>query len=193
MIPTTKRKLREAKFYCGCMNEEKSNPSDHEKFLFYLSAYLAASRSVRDFLRAEFLCSAQNKAQKKKRRDWYKDWLPKWEDGLDPDDKRDWEFADDQRQVEIHEQGAKTHPIFKYISILEIPPDNPEHPAYGHQYFAPTGTPPPTVKQTVYVFKRDANKEEEVEEEVIEVCERILALCERMVTDFEEDATSADI
>ena len=189
MIPTTKRKLREAKFYCGCMNEEKSIPSDDEKFGFYLSAFLSASRSVQDVLGAEFIQSAKDKAQKGKRRPWYKDWLPKWEDGLDADDKRYWDFANDQRQAEIHEQGAKTHPIFKYISILEIPPDNPGHPAYGHHYFAPPGTPPPEVKQTVYVFERDANKGEEV----IEVCERILALCEKMVTDFEEDATSADI
>ena len=77
MIDRTRRKLREARFFCDhLLKEKQSNSFDSERFGFYLSAFLSASRSVQDVLKAEFIQSAENSVQKGKRRPWYKDWFP---------------------------------------------------------------------------------------------------------------------
>ncbi len=53
MIPATKKKLREAQFFFGCLKNESGPLDSGENFDYYLSAFLSAGRSVTDVMNHE--------------------------------------------------------------------------------------------------------------------------------------------
>jgi hypothetical protein len=115
-MPTTraKSKLREARFFLTLLREEAGK--DSEAFSYYLSAFLGAADSVIDIGRKE---------AKIKQID-FESWKTT---SLDETERRLVEFMTDQRNAEVHRDGASTGvasrdtPVVFYPHVEPLPID----------------------------------------------------------------------
>jgi hypothetical protein len=166
LIPKTHKKLREARFFMNWLLLESRTPRhDREDFYFYLSAFLTAARSVRDVLDNEHPS--------------YGAWYDIWKRNLPTEESRLIDFTNGQRNIEVHEQGAKTQDVEVWVPINTVHVDPPSHPAYGSFVYGPPDAPTPEMAQKVYYFDIHGTQEK-----VVDVCRRYVELVDRMVGDF---------
>jgi hypothetical protein len=133
MIEATQRKLREADFFLQRLIDERrrSVRNEPEAFLFYLSAFLSAARSVTLVLQKE-----------EKQR--YDAWFPKWFARRSKDERDVCNFMRDQRNVELHETGADVNLSSVSIPYIEIAAGEFGDPLYSFNHLAATGSTPLT-------------------------------------------------
>ncbi len=168
-IPRTQKKLREARFFLAKLQAEASTTRlDREDFEFYLSAFLAAGRSV------TFALQFEQKAL-------YDGWYPGWRATLTPDDAELFDFMKAQRNTAQKEGQVTTDVAIEYIPVTELKQPTGRHPAYGFHWFGPPGVPPPSVGVKVHRFVDGVKKEE-----VLEVCQRYMRSLEALVRSFVE-------
>ncbi len=166
-IPRTQKKLREARFFLAKLKAEASTTHlDREDFEFYLSAFLAAGRSV------TFALQFEQKAL-------YDGWYPGWRATLTPDDAELFDFMKGQRNTTLKQGQATTDDAIEYIPVTELRQPTGRHLAYGFHWFGPPGMPPPSVGVKVYRFVVGDKKEE-----VLESCQRYMRSLEDLVTSF---------
>ena len=166
-IARTQKKLREAQFFLTKLAAEASTERlDREDFEFYLSAFLAAGRSVTFALQFE-------------QKSLYDGWYPGWLATLSPDDAELFDFMKAQRNITLKEGEAKTDVAVEYIPVTELRRPPGLHPAYGFHWFGPPGVPPPRVGVKVHRFEVGGKKEE-----VFAACRRYLNLLEALVASF---------
>lgn len=132
---------------------------------FYLSAYLAAARSVSDRARVAFGA-------------WYAEWWTGYIAGLTDDERSLLQFTNEQRIRVIHKRGADASPVPETVSIFELARE-------GHQVFVnvggPLGVPVPTVERSSLRFNEFPG------ESVAAVCRRYLALLVKIADALEVD------
>jgi len=161
------QKLREAQFFLAKLAAEASTERlDREDFEFYLSAFLAAGRSVTFALQFE-------------QKPLYDGWYPGWRATLPPDDADLFDFMKAQRNTMLKEGEPKTDIAIEYIPVTELRRPPGTHPAYGFHWFGPPGVPPPSVGVKVHRFEVSGKKEE-----VLTVCRRYVNLLEALVASF---------
>jgi len=161
-IAKTQKKLRETQFFLAKLAVEASTERlDREDFEFYLSAFLAAGRSVTFTLQFE-------------QKPLYDGWYPGWKTTLTPDDAEMFDFMKAQRNTTLKEGEATTEVAIEYIPVTELR----RPPAYGFQWFGPPGVPP-SVGVKVYRFGVSGKKEE-----VLAVCRRYVCLLDALVASF---------
>ena len=151
MRERTTTKLRETKFFFQRLIHEsdKDAPSEPEAFLFYLNAFLTAGESVRCFLEEDYGYERRKAG-------------------------RVFEFMNEQRRIVVHREGTPDVELtWVHVPLTRARAD---HPAFGHHFFAPPGTPLPTVGKRSYAF-RIGDKEVSV----IQFCREYLEALERVV------------
>jgi hypothetical protein len=157
-IPRTQKKLRETQFFMSkLMQEAGSENLDREDFSFYLSAFLTAGRSVRDVLKKENSASYT--------------WCRNWEKALSPGEQRLLRFMQKQRNMEVHELGAKTQDD---VSMVPLAHSHTHSPLLG--VFLDEGS---WIGQKVYYVTFNGKKEK-----AVDVCTRYLDLLVRLVNGF---------
>jgi hypothetical protein len=145
MIEATQRKLREAAFFLQRLIDERQRSvrneprNEPEAFLFYLSAFLSAARSVTLVLQKE-----------EKQR--YDAWFPTWFARRSKDERDLCNFMRDQRNVELHETGADVNLSSVSIPYIEIAAGEFGDPLYSFQSFGPPGQHAPDVERPAYHF-----------------------------------------
>jgi hypothetical protein len=172
MIEATQKKLRETRFFYEHLARESANvsPDRAGPFLFYLSAFLSAGRSV---------TFALQKEEKEKYDAWFQ---PIWEPAQTQADLDLMKEMKLQRNISEKEGAAKTTLMWEYTVIIpEVTRDARGHPAYGVHVFAPPGTPHPPTTRAVHHFTFGSTSAE-----VTEACKRYVDLLENVVRDFIE-------
>ncbi len=166
-IAKTQKKLRETQFFLAKLAAEASTERlDREDFEFYLSALLAAGRSVTFALQFE-------------QKPLYDGWFPRWKAALTADDADLFDFMKAQRNTALKEGEAKTDVTVEFIPVTELRRPPGTHPAYGFHWFGPPGVRPPSVGVKVHRFEVSGRKEE-----VLAVCRRYVNLLEILVASF---------
>ncbi len=108
MIPETQRKLDEALFFFKLLYSRAEGPaSNEEEFGYCLSAFLSAARSV------TFVLQTEEKAH-------YDTWYPSWETRLAEADRQLWEFMNDQRVAEVHQDGADVDTTVEWRPVRQL-------------------------------------------------------------------------
>jgi hypothetical protein len=168
MIEATQKKLRETQFFAQLLLRESENvvSNEPEAFVYFLSAFLSAGRSVTFAL--------QNEEKEK-----YDAWFQLWWNAQTPEDRDLMDALKLQRNVEQKQGGAKTTVEWQYIPITEVRRDERGHPAYGIHWFAPPDTPLPQVGRLVHSFELAGSKAE-----VTAACKRYVDLLEKLVREF---------
>jgi len=169
-ISKTQKKCREAQFFLAKLAAEASTERlDREDFEFYLSAFLAAGRSVTFALQFE-------------QKPLYDGWYPGWRATLTPDEVELFDFMKAQRNTTLKEGEPRTDVAIEYIPVTELRRPAGRHPAYGFHWFGPPWVPPPTVGVKVHRFELGGKMEE-----VLAVCRRYMDLLEALVARFVAD------
>ena len=108
VIPETQRKLSEALFFFKLLYGQTQGPDyDAEKFGYYLSAFLSATRSV------TFVLQAEDKGH-------YDALYPAWEAGLAEADLNLWRYMNDQRVAEVHQEGADVDTTWEWRPVPQV-------------------------------------------------------------------------
>ncbi len=163
-IPKTQKKLREARFFCGHMSVSERSPGlDREDLDFYLSAFLAAGRTVTGFF-------------DEKRNRQYRRWFHQCKMVLAESDRKLLNDMTSQRDAEIHEEGAEVLPEVEFVPVTEIDRGPRSSPAYGMHW----GIPPPKIGTKVLYFNLRGKRAK-----VTTTCKRHLELLDQLVRDFE--------
>lgn len=166
-ISKTQKKLRETQFFLAKLRAEASTERlEREDFEFYLSAFLAAGRSV------TFALQFEQKAL-------YDGWYSGWRATLTPNDSKLFDFMKAQRNSALKQGEPKTNVAIEYIPITELIRPAGTHPAYGLHWFGPPEIPLPTVGIKVHRFEVSGQKTE-----VIAICQRYLKILKALVDSF---------
>jgi hypothetical protein len=122
--------------------------ADPEVFSFFLSAFQAAARSVIQTLETGKCASL----------------VDEWRRNLDDKDRALITFMQDERDREVHRSGTTEQATMAMVPITEIrPPRHLSHPAHhGIYYFAPPGTPVPTIGVRRHFYKVGSLDEDRV-------------------------------
>jgi len=160
------KKLREAGYFLDQMNAVAQRVGSYpEEFEFLLSALLSASRSITD--------SLENRR--------YGTWYETWKTGRTATEQELLEFMRVQRNAEVHRDGADVEVAVQYVPITEIHTGTRGHPAYGFHWWAPPGTPVPTVGLNAHQFELGGTKVE-----AFATCRDFVRLLGELVAAFEE-------
>ena len=133
-------------------------------FLFYLSAFLSAARSVRDVLRAEQPVA-------------FRTWYPQWKASLADEHQARWEALRKQRIATFHLKGPDVSHRNEPISALEYLAAASRE-GMRIEISSPLGVPLPTFNKTVRTFSFSGSPE------VVAESERFLQLSRQLVDDF---------
>jgi hypothetical protein len=158
-ITRVRKKLAEARFFLGHMNEQEGRLlGDREPFNFYLSAFLSAGRSVG-------FCYPE-----RQRKAWEKA-------ALSPDEQRLIKFMVEDRDREVHASGSH-----RTVAQESVPlPMGTSHLDGATIFIAgPPGMPPTVATKPTYNFAIDGT-----EGKATEVCAEYLSLLQQMVEEFE--------
>jgi hypothetical protein len=105
VLKLMQKKLRESRYFLNLMGKASLwATGDPEVFGFLVSAFLSASRPITDFI--------ENRA--------HGDWLAKWKDDRTDDEKKLLEFMREQRNSEVHKDGADTRLSIEFVPINTI-------------------------------------------------------------------------
>ncbi len=172
MIPLTKDRLDEARFFLGHLHNERRKhahpnkpPSAH--FRFYLHAFIGAACSIRWVLQSE---------EKEK----YEAWKPFWEARISEAEKPLLKLTTAMRNSAVKEGHIETTSRSQKV-VIPIEPDPYQlhtHRAYLLQLRQAGG--PWTIREDHFV-ELDGK-----EQEVTTVCEQYVEFLEKLVTDFEK-------
>jgi len=162
------KKLREAQFFCRHICD-KQNLSDleSEKIEFFLSALLSAGRTLVGYVR-------KTAKQHKKNEHWYKEW-----ESADSDRKLLQQMGK-QRDLEVHNEGAKVYSDIKDVPFSQIPLPPTAQLLYGAYDLSSPGAVS-AIGQKVYYLKLHG-----VEHDVIVTCKRYIKLLQQLVDDFDD-------
>lgn len=167
MIAATQKKLREARFFLGCLHRrDRVAPPEPEEFEFFLSAFLSAARSV------TFVLENEEEAK-------YKEWRGSWPTLLTADEQK---FADamvEQRNIAQKQGGAPVAVNWEFVPIIQAKRDERGQPMYGLQWFGPATAAMPQVGQPVHSINLGDG-----DVEAVKTCERYLSILERLVANF---------
>jgi hypothetical protein len=175
MTEAAKKKLGETLFFLRLLinHREHIMGGEPHAFLYYLSAFLSAGRSVTFALQAE---------EKTK----YDAWFPSWYSNNCTEEERELlKSMNDQRVEEVKKRGATIRVEMEAIPMVELRRADIErqHPAYGFQWFSPPqvlGFPgSPEAKRPMHYFQLGKNKAD-----VIATCKRYVKLLDRLVQEF---------
>lgn len=167
MIDSTQKKLREAKFFLGCLRKrDRVAPPEREEFEFYLSAFLSAARSVTFALENE---EAEN----------YKKWKGAWPTLLTTGDKKFLDAMVKQRNIAQKQGGVPVAVNWEFVPIIQAKRDERGQTMYGLQWFGPVTASMPQVGQPVHSITLGAG-----DVEAVATCGRYLSILERLVADF---------
>lgn len=161
-IEAVEKKIREVRFFLGKLWERsRIAAGDSEELDFYLSALLAAGRSVDYRLRHEFYPS-------------YPTFFKAWQSGLSADDQTLLKFMTDDRNVEIHESGSIRTVGHQAIAI------NGMYRDAGGTYYAsaPMGEQA-TILKPIRQYTVGGKTED-----VTGTCHRYFELLKKLVADF---------
>jgi hypothetical protein len=165
-LQNVEKKLREAQFFLGKMNEQKHMAfGDKEPFDFYLSAFLNAPHTVDYRLRHE--------------QPAYRGWRKAWDKKLAPAEGALMKFMADDRNVEVHESGSGR--IVKPEDIPVVGDRYSDRSGTGY-VIAPPGTPPAVIHVPTYNFKIAGSVRK-----ATDVCGEYLTLLNQMLTKFKAD------
>ncbi len=173
-IQSARRNLWRARFFLQHAEQETQRSQlRFEEFAAYLSAFLVSGRFITDMF----------ERSKKKGFVARHDWWGRYKDGLSQDDRAFLNFMTEQRDLEQHDEGARTQPGIALVSIHELP-SNPSMYLYGgdHAFSGPPGTPPPQIGRMVQKWQRAG-----ATRDVIEDCRRYLAMLESAVGEISRD------
>ena len=170
-LDRVKKKLREAAFFLGKMQEEERDRlGPKEPFEFYLSAFLAASQSVVDVLK-----SAINR-EPPENRPKYNDCYRAWKDRLGAN-KRFVECMASERNAEVHRGAGPQVKIEQRV----FPNVQAEQLTGGFVLMgAPHGVSLGTYDVNRYYLTIDGTSQL-----ALEACTRYLQFQERLITEFE--------
>lgn len=165
-IQDTQRKLREMGYFLRQLhNEAERTAGDFEQFLFNLSAFLAAGRSVTWVLQVED-------------RTLYDKLFPRWTDSLPPEDRELLNFMNEKRVRELHKRGAKPKRGEEAIAVQSLYVDR-----FGRwEVFAPppaivgTSAPSAAILRPVWYFDVSG-----MQRKVTDVCNRYYELLRGLV------------
>ncbi len=171
----TRLKLQETQFYLGhLLREAKRTAGDHERFLFYLSAFLSAARSITLAL------------QKEAKAD-YDRTFPTWMQNLSADDRGLLGYFVDQRNEEVHGLGADRQSGEESIPVYNVYEDE-----YGRfEVSSPPATlgfpagPPAHIVKPIWYFEIGGTQHE-----VTKACERYVGLLEAYLQEFDRQTGS---
>jgi hypothetical protein len=164
-LERARRKLREARFFLGHMTHTEDQgatgfTSDPDVFPFFLSAFQAAAKSV-----IQTLVAGRHGAI-----------VDQWRSRLDEKDHALVDFMSDERDNEVHLSGTTEQATREMVPITELRQPQYAHPAHGFFFFAPPGTPMPTVGvvRHTYTFGGFADR-------VTVIARRYMVLLEQLV------------
>jgi hypothetical protein len=176
MLEATKTKLEEAKFFNGLLRNEQNKPPGHlaaaqpnKAFLFYLSAFMSAARSIPWVM--------QNEDKEK-----YDKWLREWENTLTKDDRDLLKFTNAVRIDVVKRQGAATEVEWGLVPAESVYTDKSFHPAYGFHFMGSSFQGTARVGVQIHHFEIGGQKVA-----VTDVCDRYIEYNERMIADFIEN------
>lgn len=161
---TMEKKLREVRYFLHQMQRvARRDVGDPEEFEFLLSAFLSACVSITDPLDSRK----------------YRTWFDGWRQVRTAREQDLLEFIRVQRIAEVHKEGAETELAVRYIPLTELRTNRLGHPAYGHHWFGPTETPPPSIGLNVHEFKLGGTKVE-----AYDTCREVTELLSELVQGF---------
>lgn len=167
MIPATQKKLREARFFLGCLRRrDRVAPPEPEEFEFYLSAFLSAARSVTFAL--------ENEEEAK-----YKEWRGTWSTLITAEEQTFLDAMVQQRNIAQKRGGVPVAVDWEFVPVIQAKRDERGQPMYGLQWFGPITAPMPQVGQPVHSITLGTGQVE-----AVATCERYLNILERLVADF---------
>ena len=167
MIPATQKKLREARFFLGCLRRrDRVAPPEQEEFEFYLSAFLSAARSV------TFALENEEKAK-------YKEWRVTWPTLLTTEEEKFLDAMVEQRNIAQKRGGIPVAVDWEFVPVIQAKRDERGQPMYGLQWFGPVTARMPQVGQPIHSITLGAGHVE-----AVATCERYLSILERLVADF---------
>ena len=164
-VAKVSKKLREAKFFLGHMSQSAgSTRLDHDHLEFYLSAFLSAARSVTHFF------------ERKQQKTWWSQWKAN-RTSKSPEDLRLLNHMTNQRDNEVHEEGADVSHQVEDVPVSKIETASSLHAAYAPSFGEPFGEV--KIGMKVYHFILAGKPVP-----VIETCRRYVGLLESAVEDF---------
>src|SRR6266849_5030716 len=120
-LPNVEGKLREARFFLESMRkaEEKwpTGDCEREPFVFYLSAFLSASWSVRDRMFADQKHVHPPPFSSKTKLDA---WYANWRDKLQQRERSVYRVLSGDRSAEIHGRGSRAQPKGEEVSLSDL-------------------------------------------------------------------------
>jgi hypothetical protein len=168
MIEVIKGKLDEARFFLGHLQEQglaqaqvRKPPPEH--FFYYLSAFLAAAKSVTSIVERED-----------------KGWLRSWEEQLTDADDALKKLATDMRNDTVHEGRLETTSKEEVVPIPMTFDPYQIHALRAYSLSLRQGGGPRTARKVHYIPLRGK------EQEIVSICERYVELLARVVKDFED-------
>jgi len=176
MITITREKLNEAKYFLECMKEKQS---DRDPFIYNLSAFLSAARSVTLFMQKEF-----------KHVSGFDNWYASKQASMKSD--KNMELLNEKRTITVHEQPVRprTH-IYKslseqlYISESILAIITNANGTVKKIKGKPTPTPPATTKKNEKT-KWQWYFDEIPEKDVIAICVEHITKLENLVAECEK-------
>lgn len=170
LIEATQKKVRETEFFLRLLvhEREKFIKNEPEAFVFYLSAFLSAARSVTFALQSEW-------------KEKYDAWFPTWIERRTEDERQLFDFLKTQRNIEQHQGGALIDVALEYFPIIEVRSGTLGDPIYSFQWFGPPGTPLPEAMRSVHKFDFGGTQIE-----VTALCQRYFDLLKQLVEAFAE-------
>lgn len=200
-------KLAEASFFVRHLRQEQDKTTlqrQGDGFRYYLSAFLNAFYSVREYLGKKAdtalkagVCTKQksNKRAKGKHKEWHHQWI----EHLPPEDHAVWNFMKKKRGDEVHTRRVKTTKEMK-----AVPADDLSHSTSYRNYalYAAIAAPGNEIGDSLLEEKKKLSLPSwcnawtyldthyvEIDGErvrVVEICEKCLVLLDKLIRDFEQ-------
>ncbi len=139
---------------------------DPGAFLFYLSAFFSAARSV------TFVLQSEEKAA-------YDAWFPGWHQALPDGDKELMDFMKNQRNTGQKQGGTKTNAEWEMVPVTQLRYEDGRHANFSYFWAGPPGMESPKVGRLVHYFEFNGSQAD-----VITKCKEHTRLLERLVQDF---------
>jgi hypothetical protein len=187
MFAVTKKKQREAQFFLHHLETvSRAASSDPEAFAFYLSAFMAAARSVFFVLFKEQahertkdpMHETTKEFEKRQKKAWntYTAWATQWQATRTADENHLWDLVRSQRNAEIHDTGGsrQSKVQWKLIAI----PSAPGREGTVHMGRS-VGIDPPMTAHLTWYFQ-DARGALEV----LAACQAYLVLLDAFLQDY---------
>jgi hypothetical protein len=173
MIPLTKDRLGQARFFLGHLHDERAKhahpnkpPSAH--FRYYLDAFIGAARSVTWVLQSE---------EKEK----YEAWRPSWEAQISEPEKPLLKLTNDMRTSAVKRGHVETTSRLEQVQIPRDPPDPYQIQALrAYALQLSQGGGPWTMREDHFVELNGT------EQEITAVCGQYVEFLEKLVNDFVE-------